>query len=51
MFLNLGAAQPNVRCSWGRSYGTRRGTRFARVHGAIVKSAAAERHPLAAETR
>jgi hypothetical protein len=25
-----------VRCSWRRSYGTRRGTRFARVHGAIL---------------
>ena len=27
---------PNRRCSRRRSYGTRRGTRFARVHGAIL---------------
>ena len=27
---------PNSRCSWRRSYGTRGGTRFARVHRAIL---------------
>jgi len=27
---------PNSVCSWRRSYGTRGGTRFARVHGAIL---------------
>src|SRR5688500_16159949 len=29
-------ALPNRRFSWRWSYGTRRGTRFARVHGAIL---------------
>jgi hypothetical protein len=27
---------PNCVCSWQRSYGTRGGTRFARVHRAIL---------------
>lgn len=32
----LAGGVPDRRCSWQRSGGTRRGTRFARVHGAIV---------------
>jgi hypothetical protein len=33
---HLISSLPNRRCSWRRSYGTRRGTRCARVHGAIL---------------
>ena len=35
-FVVMGRGQPNVRCSWRRSYGLRRGTRFARVDRAIL---------------
>lgn len=38
---------PNRRCNRRRSYGTRRATRFARVHGAISDDPLqAERYPL-----
>jgi hypothetical protein len=42
--------KPNVRCCWRWSVGTHRGTRCARVHGALfIGFTAAERHPLERE--